>query len=432
MINKLYDYFLTFRGIVKYYTFIKKSQFFNKDKIEKYQFLKLKKLLIECNNDVPYYKNLFNNLNFNPISDFNSLDDLKKIPILSKDHVKLNIHSFENKKYINKSLLFRTSGSTGRPFEILIHPEQWIFEQAVIWRHWKWGGYNFRDPLAMIRSYTPDNENELWKTNIFTNFTFYSPFHLSDTNIDMYLNSMIKKGIKILRGYPSSLSIVADYVLRTNHKIPKIKLILTASEVLTDYDRRKIELAFNSKVFNHYGLAEQIVMMGNCSNHEGLHNYDEYGYLELLDTEFKNIKKIVGTNLHNFTTPLLRYDTGDLAVVENTKCTCGRVSTIVKNIIGRNDLYIKSSSGLKIPTVNFYTLFENFSEIIQWQLVQRNIELIEVIIKSPDISLDTLRQIEIELKKRLPVDIKIKITTNGIFVQKNEGKINPFISEIND
>ena len=50
------------------------------------------------------------------------------------------------------------------------------------------------------------------------------------------------------------------------------------------------------------------------------------------------------------------------SLVVNTKCTCGRVSTIVKNIIGRTDLYIKSSSGLKIPTVNFYTLFENFSE----------------------------------------------------------------------
>ena len=432
MIKKLYDFYLTFRGIVKYYTFIKKSQFFDNEKIRNFQFIQLKKLLIESNIHVPYYKKLFKNLNFNPILDFNSLDDLTKIPILSKDNAKLNSHNLVNNKYVKKSLKFRTSGSTGRPFEIFVHPNQWIIEQAVIWRHWNWGGYNFRDPLAMIRSYIPDNENELFKTDIFTNFTFYSPFHLSDTNIDMYLNSMIKKGIKILRGYPSSLTIIADYVLRTNHKIPKFKLILTASEVLTDYDRSKIELAFNSKVFNHYGLAEQIVMMGNCSNHEGLHNYDEYGYLELLDTEFPNIKRIIGTNLHNYTTPLLRYDTGDLAIVENTKCSCGRVSTIVKNIIGRNDVYIKSSSGLKIPTVNFYTLFENFPEIIQWQIIQRNLDLIEVIIKSFDILPETLTNIEVQLKKRLPIEIKVKINTTGNFVQKNEGKINPFISEIND
>ena len=432
MIKKLYDFYLTFRGIVKYYTFIKKSQFFDNEKIRNFQFIQLKKLLIESNIHVPYYKKLFKNLNFNPILDFNSLDDLTKIPILSKDNAKLNSHNLVNNKYVKKSLKFRTSGSTGRPFEIFVHPNQWIIEQAVIWRHWNWGGYNFRDPLAMIRSFIPDNENELFKTDIFTNFTFYSPFHLSDTNIDMYLNSMIKKGIKILRGYPSSLTIIADYVLRTNHKIPKIKLILTASEVLTDYDRSKIELAFNSKVFNHYGLAEQIVMMGNCSNHEGLHNYDEYGYLELLDTEFPNIKRIIGTNLHNYTTPLLRYDTGDLAIVENTKCSCGRVSTIVKNIIGRNDVYIKSSSGLKIPTVNFYTLFENFPEIIQWQIIQRNLDLIEVIIKSFDILPETLTNIEVQLKKRLPIEIKVKINTTGNFVQKNEGKINPFISEIND
>lgn len=98
-----------------------------------------------------------------------------------------------NNKYTKSSILFKTSGSTGVPFEILVHPNQWIMEQGVVWRHWKWGGYNFRDSLAMVRSFVPPNNKTLWQTNKISNFTFFSPFHLNDENMAKYLDHMIAK-----------------------------------------------------------------------------------------------------------------------------------------------------------------------------------------------------------------------------------------------
>jgi phenylacetate-CoA ligase len=282
----------------------------------------------------------------------------------------------------------------------------------------------------MVRSYVPENIDKLWKTNYITNFTLYSPFHLSDDNIYRYLESMIRNNVVILRGYPSSLLIISDYVLRTNCKIPKIKLILTASEVLNSNDRVKIEMAFNAKIFNHYGLAEQVVMMGECEKHEGLHNYDEYGYLELVDTDDPSVKKIVGTNLNNLTMPLIRYDTGDLAIVEKINCSCGRESILVKNIIGRSDLNIITKTGHKIPTVNFYTLFEHFAEVSRWQMVQKSFTLIKIILLTDNISISRLDELKGELGKRLSVDIEVEFLINEQFVMKNEGKINPFVSEI--
>jgi phenylacetate-CoA ligase len=193
---------------------------------------------------------------------------------------------------------------------------------------------------------------------------------------------MISNKISVLRGYPSSILTIAEFVLKSNHPIPNIKLILTASEVLTDIDRNKIERAFNARISNHYGLAEQIVMMGDCEKHEGLHNYEEYGYLELLDTEIKDVKRIIGTNLHNLTTPLIRYDTGDLAVISEHNCSCHKVLPTIKNIIGRNDAQILTIEGYKIPTVNFYTMFEHFSEIQRWQIVQHSLTELEFIIRT--------------------------------------------------
>ncbi|WP_192889799.1 hypothetical protein [Vibrio bathopelagicus] len=55
--------------------------------------------------------------------------------------------------------------------------------------------------------------------------------------------------------------------------------------------KKTIELALSAPVFNHYGLAEQIVMFGGCENGTHMHNYEEYGYLELLETDSPKLKR---------------------------------------------------------------------------------------------------------------------------------------------
>jgi phenylacetate-CoA ligase len=280
----------------------------------------------------------------------------------------------------------------------------------------------------MVRSFVPTNEHTLWRTSVLSNFTYFSPFHLNDENMAKYLKVMIAKKIIVLRGYPSSIATLADYVVRSSHPIPQIKLVLTASEVLSDKDRLLIEHAFGAKVSNHYGLAEQIVMMGDCEKHEGLHNYDEYGYLELLDTDDPQIKRIIGTNLNNFTTPLIRYDTGDLAVVAEKACSCGRSLPTIKNIIGRKDAVIKTIEGYEIPTTNFYTMLEHFQEIDRWQIVQKSLTDIELIFSSRNITDQRVSDLEQEIRKRLNVKMIVTISRNGNFIQKNEGKFNSFIS----
>ena len=424
----LIDLFYTIQGTRLYNRMLKTSCYWSVKRIENYQFEKIKYLLNESYIGIPYYRELFDSLSFNPKTDFNSLGDLGKLPVLSKEFAKKNKDLFVNKKYTKNSILFKTSGSTGVPFEILVHPNQWIVEQGVVWRHWKWGGYNFRDPLAMVRSFVPPNNQTLWRTSKISNFTYFSPFHLNDANMAKYLDHMIAKNIVILRGYPSSIATLADFVFRSGHAIPKIKLVLTASEVLTDKDRTLIESAFAAKVSNHYGLAEQIVMMGDCEKHEGLHNYDEYGYLELLDTDDPKIKRIIGTNLNNLTTPLIRYDTGDLAVVSVKPCGCGRTLPTIKNIIGRKDAVIKTSDGFEIPTVNFYTMFEDFQELERWQIVQRSLTELDFKVQAIHISAERLMELEKAIQRRLSDTMKINIQLNVDFIKKNEGKINSFIS----
>lgn len=430
-LNLVDDLFLTFRGIIKSNFFLRKSCFWTKEKLQEYQYKKLKTLLIESYKNVPYYQELFRELDFNPEFDFRSLDDLNSIPILTKSKAREVRDKLDNPYYAKGAFKMRTSGSTGEPFQVNVSRNAWVMEQAVIWRHWSWSGYRLRDKMAIIRSYVPGEGASLIKKDPIRNFIYFSPFHLNDENISYYLQEMIKMKIKVVRGYPSSVLALANFVNKTGHQIPKLKQVLVASELLTDQDRSSIERAFDVKVTNHYGLAEVCVMMGDCNAHNGLHNYDEYGYVELLDTDEKDIKQIIGTNLHNLATPLIRYDTGDLAKMDsNAGSSCKHNLNTVSNIIGRRDQYIFTSEGYKIPTVNFYTMFEEFQDIEKWQIIQKSLDELEVIVKSDIISPDRMKELRQKFYLRIPRTMALEIKLNQNFIQKNEGKINAFISNI--
>jgi len=241
---------------------------------------------------------------------------------------------------------------------------------------------------------------------------------------------MINEDTKILRGYPSSIQILAHYFKEQNIKLPDLKLILTASETLTKNNRDFIEDIFNVKISNHYGLAEVCVMMGDCEKHNGLHNYDEYGYLELLKTDVSEIKKIIGTNLHNYALPLIRYETGDYAEVNEDKCGCNKGLSRVLNIVGRESNFISCENNKKIPITNFFTMFEHFNEIIQWQIVQKNTFSLQIIIDSKIFSTDRLDYLKQELSNRLPDYFEINFEFGNNFHRSVEGKLNPFVKLI--
>jgi phenylacetate-CoA ligase len=424
------DLFLTAKGFLTFKLFLSKSQFWSRDKIHNYQFRKLKRLLIEAYEGTEYYKGVFDKISFNPYVDFNKLEDIKKLPILSKAEAISNREKLINKKFAKRALALRTSGSTGNPFEILVSPDAWVMEQAVVWRHWSWGGYRFRDPLAMIRSFAPESGKSLIKHDPIKNFTYYSPFHLSDENIQIYLDDFLTRKVTVLRGYPSSISTIAEYVIRKRLDINGIKMILTASEVLTEDEKNLIKKAFKANVYNHYGLAEVCIMMGSCKEDNGLHNYDEYGYCEIIESE-NGKKRLIGTNLHNLAMPLIRYDTGDLVEVDWETCSCSRSLPTVKNIIGRKDNNILTKEGFKIPTVNFYTMFEKYAEIHSWQIVQYTISDIKFIIKSDQINQNRIVELKSDILLRIPHSLRFEILLNQPFVKFGEGKKNAFVSFLN-
>lgn len=424
---------LVFCGLLhfKYHSFSYCKK--NKTLVNADQFKQLKRLLCTSYDEIPFYNKKYRAAEFNPYTDFETLMDINKVPVLTKLEARINQQELMNKNRINWALEFKTSGSTGNPFTAFVSPFHWIIEQSCVWRHWSWAGYKFRDKVAIVRSHVPKNENDLIKIDRLRNFYYFSPFHLTDKHIKYYLNQMIELGITFLRGYPSSILAIANFI-KNNPEVsfPKFKGILTASERLGEYEKNIIESNLKAPVFNHYGLAEQIVMFGGCENGTHMHNYEEYGFLELIDTNKLNYKKIIGTNLNNFAMPLIRYETGDIAEVTDTDCSCERTSTTILNVVGREDATIILSDDSHIPVTNFYTMFEYYGDYFSaWQLIQlsKSELLVVVDLYDQNLKMKVQKLLINDIEKRIGKKLAVSFNFTGKFKYVGEGKRNPFIRQ---
>jgi phenylacetate-CoA ligase len=430
--NRLQDYSLTLKGIWKYSRFLKRSQSFSNDEIITNQSKWLSRLFIHAHKNIPWYSALFREHGID-VNSVNPLQELKKIPILTKEQVRAHHADFCISGVAKRSVKFSTSGTTGEPLTAYTSFNQWIIEQGIIWRHWKSAGYNFRDRIAIFRSYSPMEGDPLLKVDRLRNWTYFSVFDMNDDAINSYVKYLQKWKPKFLRGYPSALNLIAEHALRNGWTLPSLKGAFSASEVVPDTLRKNLNDAFGIELFDHYGQAEITCMFHECEDHSGMHVNWEYGIVELLATAEKGVFKIIATNLHNLSMPLIRYDTGDLAVGNWESCNCIRSSLKIKAIRGRQDDYLYMSDQSRASPVNLYTYFSKLDEIQQFQLIQEKFGELTVLLRLNGVTTDqkwsdiSCRVIQDLTSK---THLAIRCPRHFNFLQSSEGKFQTFVQRI--
>jgi len=434
MLDKINDAVLTLRGVKSYEKFFRKSQYFTNEKITYYKNKYLTKLLTHCYYNIPWYSESFRKYGVN-ISSLNPFDELLKLPILTKKEIQDNHSQFCLFAATKKSQRFTTSGTTGEPLVAYTSNNQWIVEQAMIWRQWKWANYSFRDRMAIFRSYSPKNKQPKFKVDHIKNWAFFSVFHMDDNTVSEYVKFLTKWKPRYLRGYPSSLFLLAQHALKYGWNLPDLKGAFVASESLPIGFRELIKDAFGIEVFDHYGQAEITCMFHDCEKHEGLHLDWEYGHVELLKSDNSSLNRVIATNLHNYTMPLLRYDTGDLVDGGWYECSCGRTSPLISSILGRKDDFLVAKDGSNIPTVNIYTYFSKLSKIRRFQIVQDTpgILIINVLFWDGHHSTSrenssTIQAIISDFKSMS--SLKVVIPESPDWIQSREGKFSTCIQKI--
>lgn len=345
LIYKLLRQGFTFRKMVKK---LNESQYYTAEQLELLQNQKLQELVKHCYKNVPYYTELFNKLKLKP-EDIRTKNDLVKLPYLDKLIVKEN---FDKLTANNIPKIFaataETSGTTGTPSKFLRDYASINFENATLWR-FRGAVLGKRSKRVILRGdiiVPVDNvKPPFWKSYSLNKELYMSSYHINHENAATYYKKMSDFGAEEIYAFPSSAYLLAKYFYDLGKKI-KLKAVFTSSENISDKQRKLIEDVFMCKIYDWYGQVERVSAIGQCEKGT-YHIIEDYSITEIIETE--NGSELVGTNLHNYVMPLLRFKTGDFVNLSQSKCTCGRNFRSVTKIHGRCLEYILTPTGNKIP-----------------------------------------------------------------------------------
>lgn len=380
MLNKCIfktGYLLKRPKIIRYYNEFRESQWKSFEWLKNQQEIQLKNLINFVYRNVPYYSKLFNRIDITP-SDINTIEDLERIPILTKQIIKENWQDFIPRninqiKYINGS----TGGSTGIPLKYRMSNEDYERGVALLYRGFEYAGYKLGDKIAVIAgsSLIPTSKSEIKRKiqDFFLNARHYSSFEMSEENLLKYFYDVNKRKPDFLRGYPSSIYFFAKFIQDNNLKLNfQPKAIFTTAEKLFDKQRVLIEEIFKAKIFDNYGLNDGGISAFECKEHCGFHVSTERAILEIVDNKDKHVVnqngKILATSLYNYALPFIRYDTGDLGIISASECSCGRKTPLIKKIIGRTTDFLKLNN-IVIGSPVLTILMGKF-DIEQYQITQ--------------------------------------------------------------
>ena len=341
------------------------NECFDKAEARKQREASLQKLLDYAVHTIPFYQN------------YTGLNVLSDFPVIDKNIIRDNSEKFLSPDYKFTSLKkMTTSGSTGTPFTVY-HDKNKVkrsiadFIYAYKMAHYAFGNRIYK--LKGLHDHNRKNRLELIAKNIIENDTA----DLSKEGIVRFLKTIAKyRSKKMLMGYASSYTAIARNTEKDDIKNIGVDCIITGAESLPLAVKDKLKYLFECPVYSRYSNMENGFLAQQCDNHsEEFHlNVASY-YFEILsfdnDLPVKSGEKgrIVVTDLFNYAMPLIRYDTGDVAVYDE-KAKCSLKTPVFKTIEGRIRDFLIDTNGKLLSPGAISTAMWRYSEVLQYQFIQ--------------------------------------------------------------
>lgn len=348
----------------KWYKKIKDMNTWSASQIKEWQNAELKKFVEHAYNHTIYYRTLFDQIGIKP-HDIQCGEDLKKLPVLTKDVIRSRYAEFlpdnlSNYKFRND----KTGGSTGEPMKYLCDENTWGYVTAAKIFYWKKTEYQYGDKFIALGSSSILALKPSFKRRIYDLIRGEIAMNCMGMDNDIcahYISIIKKKKIQFIYGYASSIYIFAKYVKQNHIKFPKrIKAVFTTSENLLKSYRVLIENAFDCKVMDCYGSRD-----AGITGYQNVDSNYEVGYNTIVEI---NNNKVLSTNILNYCFPLIRYDFGDCARLSNSHTYNG---VAFSEIYGRDSDVIKLDNGRTLTPPGFTILMNKF-DIAAFQIEKKS------------------------------------------------------------
>jgi phenylacetate-CoA ligase len=419
-----------------------RTEWLSPGELRAYQDERLRDIVTHAYDNVPYYRRVFDQRRLKP-ADIRGGDDLQKLPLLTRDHIKRHFDELRSRTVSARALRTgHTSGTTGTPLTVGYDAETIWMTYAVFDRHYRWAGCRLgrdgnRVAVARGNVIVPLSQRRppFWRLNNRHHQLLLSAFHMSKTNLPAYFEALEQFRPDVVDGYPSTLYVLAKFLQAEGRTFP-LRAAITSSETLYDFQRRVIEERFACPVFDYYALAERVAFAHECDRHQGHHMAMEYGLAEFVDRDGARVAdgspgKLVGTSLHNKAMPLIRYVTNDVSSLRTERCGCGRGLDLMDDVATKaEDLLTLKDGRLISPSVLTHP-FKPLDCIEGSQIVQTAPDAVSVrIVAGPGYTDAHTAHLTSELQARLGDDVRIEIQLVDALEHASNGKFKWVISRV--
>lgn len=416
-----------------------RQQWFSSNELKSYQSQHLARLIEHAYENVPFYREVMDQRNLTP-RNVQSVDDLRKMPIVTKDVIKANFQKFIAKNFPPSTLIHgRTSGTTGSPLELIYDSNVCLVKNVVDWRQKNIGGIKVGDRhiFVMGRMVVPvERKNPpFWRKNWILNHLYLSSYHLSPENMPHYLDALIRFNPKSIEGYPSTVHYIARAVLAAGAEI-KLKAAFISSEILLPEQRSTIEAAFHCRVYDFYGMAERAIFATECDVHNGKHLNDDFGITEVVaqdgqPAEAGEMGRVVVTGLHNYAMPLIRYQTSDVTAVNAKPCPCGRAFPLMHDVTSKDEDIVTTKDGRFVSPSLLTQPFKPLKSIQESQIIQESVDRLRVlIVRLPSYTDDDTKSLVSGLESRMGEGTRIEVEFVDQIPRTANGKFRWVVSKV--
>ncbi|HWA72170.1 MAG TPA: glycosyltransferase [Polyangiaceae bacterium] len=414
-------WFIT-KNVERYYETLSTTQWLSAEQIRELQNEKLRRLIRHAYRSVPFYRARMQELKLKP-EDIRTQEDLAKLPLLTKDHVRKHLHFDMVADGASHADMLRisTSGSTGEPFICYADRAQVEFRWAATLRSQEWTGYRFGDPcvrlwhqtIGMTDSQTAKEKLDAW----FARRTFVPVFEMTEDGLAEIVRLMSDKQPVLIDGYAEAFNFLGQYLEARGGLNFKPKALMSSAQTLPRRSRQLIEAAFGCPVFDKYGSREFSGVAYESEAHDG-HLIVAEGYVVEVLVDGRpalpgEVGEVVITDLNNYCMPFIRYRIGDLAeAVDNSRpSSCGRGLPRLGEIQGRVQSIIQGTDGHFVPGSFFPHLLKDYDHAIKrFQVVQDEPGAIKLrLVKAPRYTDDTLEEIKACIHRYLGEGLRIDV-----------------------
>lgn len=414
------------------------SQWWPRDRLEHLRMERLRALLVHAGGHVPYYRDLFARIGFDPAT-VAKVDDLQRLPFLDKPLIRANTDALKAEGARGLAR-FNTGGSSGVPLIFYIGLERVSRDVAAKWRATRWWGVDIGDPEVVlwgspIELGTQDHVRRMRDALMRT--SLLPAFEMSDARVAQFIEHIRKMRPRMLFGYPSAFAHIAAYARRTGRMLDDlgVMVVFVTSERLYDHQRALIEQTFGCPVANGYGGRDAGFIAHQCPS-GSMHITAEDIVLEIIDRDGRVLPpgesgEIVVTHLATGDFPFIRYRTGDIGVLGDESCACGRSLPVLKEVQGRSTDFIVAQDGTVMHGLALIYIVRDLPGVAGFRIEQESLDLTRVqVISDADFPVDGDERIRIGMQARLGQSVDVRVEHVEQIAAEGSGKFRYVVSRV--